>query len=398
MQSTIQLPVTKCHVADPLKIEVTICNTTDTPQVLHPHHGISLSTDIGRLNDRVINAPDWPDERTPLAPDERITRSVTVNLPFLLTRGSVSPADYIIRIRHQFHWLSDDPERSNVFTDWHDVTLTLDSAGIDWIPTDGGAASLFCVYDGQVYACGSYDQNIPLPKADTLDLQAVTRSFLVSGGKIYDRGYSSTRAPKAPLLGLNGVFYRSGDEIRTNYGPGKIDDPASFEVLDAGLPSLYSDSTSEDGYHCSYARDKDSAYFFCESTSTKHALKIRACKSPETLQSLDGPFAKDAKNVYLEGRKIPKADAASFELINGLYGRDKNGIWYLDTLMDKADPDSFEILDDPGQVGFGRKETKYGSQWARDKNLTFNRGRKAREGRGYAEQCAKFGPGNEGQA
>lgn len=397
MQSTIHLPVTVCHITDDLMIEFTVTNTTGTPQTLNVYHDTGLSTDAGWLNDRCTSRKGWSEAPTTLAPGEALTQSATVTLPFLMTQGTETPTDHTLLIRHKFYWLSDDPEDSNEGITWHKATLTLDGAGIEWVPTDYGAPSLFCVYDGQVMATGNNDINHPLPKADPTDLQAVTRSLLVSKGKIYARSFSSARAPKAPLLGLNGLFYRSGDEIRTNYGPGKIDDPASFEVLDGGHPSIHSDGVKEDGYRCSYARDKDTAYFFCESTDTKHAIKVRGCKSPETLQSLDGAFAKDDTRVYLEGRHVKGADAASFEVLNGAYGRDKNGIWYLDTLVKDADPDSFEILEDPAQVAYARSSTRYGSQWARDKNQTFNRGRKAREGRGYAEQCAKFGPGNEGR-
>lgn len=310
MQSTITLPVTTCHVADPITITVTVRNTTDTPQVLHAFHEIIVSTDAGWLNDRAFNPTDWPDETTTLGPNEELSCSRSTNLPFLLTKAASGPSKHTILIRHRFYWLSDDPDHANIGIGWQDATLTLDNAGIDWVPTDYGALSFFCTFKGEMFAGGSFDMNTPLPKADPNVLQALTFSMLVSKGKLYSSGYSSARAPKAPLLGLNGVFFHSGKEIRTNYGPGKIDDPASFEVLEPCLPSLYSKGITEDGYQCSYARDKDCAYFFDESKSTKHAIKVRACKSPETLQSLAGAFAKDDTRVFLEGRHIKGTDAA----------------------------------------------------------------------------------------
>jgi hypothetical protein len=216
--------------------------------------------------------------------------------------------------------------------------------GVTWLDTDYGTRSRFFCHDGGVYFARSDGLPSLLEGASASDARAITHAILISHGKLFQSDFKIKRQPKGEITGLSDVFYQVGDAIMTSYGGAKIADPSTFQVIGTGERSLF--SRDDHGYRCGYGRDATQAYYFCESTSPSKANVVRACKSPDTLQPLGYSYARDATSVYLEGKRITKADGPSFTLLNGHFGRDKRGIWYSDTLLSDVDPETFELIPD----------------------------------------------------
>ncbi len=164
---------------------------------------------------------------------------------------------------------------------------------------------------------------------------------------------------------INHLYAGNDEVILTRYGKAKVENPKTFKVLDNGLmPSPL--SSEIDGYKCGYAIDNEVAYYFDESTSTQHAIKIKACKNPSELKSLGFGFAKDDKSVFLEGKKITKAKPDTFKILNRNYSTDGKNIFYHREVLDNADLESFEIL--PTRLYQRSPDPILNSSWAKDKN------------------------------
>jgi|GEM_PF-4897110 len=372
-------------------LELTYTNTTEVPQQLYPGHGMRVWAGSVSLNaPDTFDQPGSTDAKIPLAPGASHTIEVALTMPLVALRGISCPTTCDLDVRQDIYTASDDPEMADQTTVSHHLSVPLDTTDVDWLVTDYGGASGFFAYGAEVYAATGHHGNTALENLVPGDVQTLTRNILLGKGRTHFLDFSKKRAPKGLLTGLNAVFYRTEDDVFTNYGRAKVDDPASFEVVDMGHPSLYGSQDTREGYMCSYARDAGAAYFFCESTSTKHAIKLRACKTPGRLESLGQSYARDDKNVYLEGRVIKGADPASFQRISGRHARDKSGIWYLDMPIEGADPDTFEVLDDPIHAPF-EVDRKYGSNWSRDSAHEYDGWMSPKDPeRSYAAQCARF--------
>lgn len=248
------------------------------------------------------------------------------------------------------------------------VTLELDLRDIKILSTVSGEASLYLEYQGQVYFASWWYQGRRqwrLP-ADATSAQAL-QGF--SKGQCYLRDHASVFSDGRALKGLNpetfsilnGIFASDGKTVITSYGNAKVTDPQSFVVLDDG----HQDITDNECVVSGYARDEANGYWFTNSTSSKHAMVIRACKQPASLESLGNGFARDCDHVYLEGVRIPAADPQTWQRINRLYSRDAKHVFYLTRKLE-ADPDTFQALEsfNPLESSYwGRDRTNYYCRW-----------------------------------
>lgn len=201
--------------------------------------------------------------------------------------------------------------------------------------------------------------------------EVLNNDFIKDDEKVFLRARMQRGVSPKKFQLINTLFAGNEEIILTRYGKAKIEHPKTFKVLDDGLmPSPF--SSQIDGYRCGYAIDKEFAYYFDESTSTEHAVRIRACKNPSKLQSLGFGFAKDEKNVFLEGKKITKAKPDTFKILNRNYTTDGKHIFYHRDVVDNVDMESFEIL--PTKSYPNSPDPILNSSWAKDKNHYYRLG------------------------
>ena len=107
---------------------------------------------------------------------------------------------------------------------------------------------------------------------------------------------------------------------------------AAFHVLDNGR----NDSGAPQGY----AKDSRQVYFHNGDS------KVKIVKGAEvsSFRSLgDTYFARDDKRIYAYGKQLPKAELASWELLEHWYSRDARRVYYLNREIKGADRDSFTV-------------------------------------------------------
>lgn len=52
-------------------------------------------------------------------------------------------------------------------------------------------------------------------------------------------------------------------------------------------------------------------------------------------------YTRDKNHIYYEGKVLPNADLATFQIIKWGYGKDKKNVYFLETIVEGADPETF---------------------------------------------------------
>lgn len=94
-----------------------------------------------------------------------------------------------------------------------------------------------------------------------------------------------------------------------------------------------------------YGVSDTDVYFYTFGYHT--GVKVRMDADIDTIQALDGYYAKDVDNVFYKGVAITGADPDSFELIEyqDTFAKDEDSIYSGSTLLKDFDPDSFIVFD-----------------------------------------------------
>lgn len=217
----------------------------------------------------------------------------------------------------------------------------------------------------------AYEPAIKILKGAVKNYTVISENYIIDDKKVYNNGRLVKTINSKGFKIYNALFAGNKDSVLTAYGNAKAENPATFKVLDDGLtPSQF--ASQNNGYKCSYAVDSQFAYYFDTATDTRHATRIKACKNPQTLESLGFAYAKDDKNVYFAGKKINKANPKTFSLINRHYSTDGKHLFHHNNMIDKADLASFEIL--PTIAEENSPDPILNSHWAKDKNHYFEHG------------------------
>ena len=149
----------------------------------------------------------------------------------------------------------------------------------------------------------------------------------------------------ALLTGCASGYQESGGGytyVSWNESAGKVElpvvgaDRATFDVLDKN----------------GYAKDARQVYFQGRTIEGADAV---------TFVRLSELYGKDASRVYYQGKVVPGADPNSFDVFNLQWGRDANDIYIQDRPLEACDPATFEMLKD---------------SWQKDSRCAYREGRK----------------------
>lgn len=231
------------------------------------------------------------------------------------------------------------------------------------LPTPDGTRSHY-IRDGErvLYVSSNsraYEGRAKVLRVDGRTARVLNEQYLVDDASVFRDGRQQRKVNARRFRVLNRIFAGDDRMILTTYGDAKVADPGSFEVLDDGT-NTQSFSATRGGYRGGFARDRHYLYFFDESTSGAHAIRVRGCKSPETFVSLSDGYGRDEGNVFLESSCLKGADPSSWSSLNPLFSCDRSAVFYLNQRIEDADPGSFEVLEAPDGQGKAR------SPWGKD--------------------------------
>ena len=175
----------------------------------------------------------------------------------------------------------------------------------------------------------SYEQIFRKVKIDPDTMVVLNHDFIKDRKCVYRKGILLRGISPEDFHVYNGVYVGNYQVIYTPYGDAKIAHPASFEALDDGLPPQ--------GFHFpeSYGRDEEFVYFFTGFTDTKHAVRLKACKHPETFSVMSEGYAKDCDHVYREHRVIKNADPNTFVVLKDGYARDNKHLYLYGSIVEE---------------------------------------------------------------
>lgn len=185
----------------------------------------------------------------------------------------------------------------------------------------------------------SYEKIFRKVKIDLATMVILNHDFIKDKERVYRKGILLRGISPEGFRVHNGVYIGNHQVIYTPYGDAKIAHPVSFEALDDG----------EVPQGCifpqSYGRDEEFVYFFTGSTDTKYAVRLKACKQPDTFSVLPWGYAKDCDHVYYEHWVVKKANPNTFVVLKDGYAHDNKHV-YLGDRMFEADAKSFTVLQD----------------------------------------------------
>ncbi len=335
---TISGPDGVIPVEQPIETSITLTNTGPTTLSLLRDFVSGALVVKGVLTDLfgcawIDNPKAWWIE---VLPGETIEARLELPSPLLYFMDETKEASVDLGVELTFMFCTPDESDDDITRINKSATISarLSFSHIQNIPGPEGPSAFFKTADQVFFADSPLTTGANKASVHRLDItpegcRALTDVILCNDKKMFWHDWPKRRPLRASLRGLNNVFYGDEQQIWTNYGDAKVKDPASFEVFGAAQPGLYS-TPGEGGYRCAYGRDRFHAYFFCESVDTKHAKIVRSCKKPASFEALKGPWARDDRNVYLEGKVVKGADPESIRQINGCYAVDKKGLWYFD--------------------------------------------------------------------
>ncbi len=191
----------------------------------------------------------------------------------------------------------------------------------------------------------SYENIFRRIKIDLETMEVLNHDFIKDKQRVYRCGMLLRGIIPDDFHVYNAVYIGNYQVIYTPYGDAKIAHPATFEALD--------DSEQYEGrYRYSYGRDEEFVYFFTGSTETRHAVKLKSCKNPNTFSVLSEKYAKDDMHVYREHVVIKKANPKTFVVLSSIYARDDKHVYVADRMIE-ADAKTFSVLQD----GYAKDQT-----------------------------------------
>ncbi len=244
-----------------------------------------------------------------------------------------------------------------------DLEVELDARGARPLSTPAGVASRYIIGGTHVFyvsgAARAREPRVTTVTQDVMGARVLDAHYLVDSKRVYRDGRLRRGVSPVGFRVLNSIFAGNPHVILSSYGDAKVDDPATFEVLDAA-EHYWMAQRPGGGYRAGFGRDQRFVYYFDESTSSTAAIRMKACKRPATFVVLDHLFARDDEHVYRESTRIKGADPRSFRVLNRMYARDARRAYFATDRLDGIDLDSFEVAPDP-HTGEPRD-----SEWARD--------------------------------
>ena len=233
------------------------------------------------------------------------------------------------------------------------VFLEIDLRDISVLPTADGRPSSYVRHRDQIYfvwhGSRGHARSHRAVSADLVTAKALSGrgdfcQYLVDGQSVYRDGVRVKDLSSDGFRIHNAIFAGNAQAVLTPYGNAKVVHPSRFEVIDGAEQYMMRKQGEPGDIKAGYARDDVHGYWFCCSSSTPHATVIKACKSPDTLISLDFGYARDADHVYLEGVRIAGARPDSWSMVNRLYSRDAKSVFYLTRKVADVDLASFEVV------------------------------------------------------
>lgn len=191
----------------------------------------------------------------------------------------------------------------------------------------------------------SYEKIFRRIKIDLETMEVLNHDFIKDKQRVYRCGMLLRGITPDDFRVYNAVYTGNHQVIYTPYGDAKIMHPATFEALDNG-------EQYEGRYRYSYGRDEEFVYFFTGSTETRYAVKLKACRNPNTFSVLSEKYAKDDTHVYHEHVVVKKANPKTFIVLSSIYARDDKHVYVTDRMIE-ADAKTFSVLQD----GYAKDQT-----------------------------------------
>lgn len=202
-----------------------------------------------------------------------------------------------------------------------------------------GKPSGYRACDGEVVYYPKQQSYENIFRKITIDLETMVvlnHDFIKDKQRVYRKGVLLRGITPEGFDVFNPAYIGNRQVIYTPYGNAKVAHPEFFEVLDDGIGSYGPEG---------YGRDTEFVYFFTHSTNTSYAIRLKACKNPQSFSLLSSGYAKDDRHIYYSRAIVKSAISQSFVVLSEGYARDDKHIFWRDKLL-KTKAQNFVLLGD----------------------------------------------------
>ena len=95
-----------------------------------------------------------------------------------------------------------------------------------------------------------------------------------------------------------------------------------------------------------YAKDDQSVWYYYDPLMPISKLDTLNVNSADEFKLIADRYAEDSKNVYVNGKKIEKANVKHFQLLGGFWSKDDQYIFLFDKVCTEADYKTFEVTNE----------------------------------------------------
>jgi len=175
--------------------------------------------------------------------------------------------------------------------------------------------------------------------ADAATYRVLNRAWAVDAQAVFLEGKRLKDVDHESFRVLNELYARDEARIFCTAGStAAVSSPETFEVLDTA------EAYGLAGNHKSYARDRGAVYY----AETFTPPRILKGADPASFAPLKEGYARDARNLYFEGKPVRGADPAGFEWLAEHYVRTASGVYQGGRKLPEANPREFRPLDAAG--------------------------------------------------
>lgn len=206
----------------------------------------------------------------------------------------------------------------------------------------------YIIKDGTVLWNGK-----PVPQADAATFQILGGAWARDAKRIYMQG-GAKKFDLASFEFLNAVYVKDAAAVHDWSGAIKGADPATFEALDPGV--FFDENICPKAWARGYARDANAVYYHDQMFGKATPLKGA---DPKTFVSLCNDYGLDAKGVWWQKQKLPKADPATWVPLRRMWSRDRERFFYGSEEKTGIDAERFVVLNAPTIGNFATDGSHY---------------------------------------
>ncbi|MGV3719455.1 MAG: DKNYY domain-containing protein [Actinomycetota bacterium] len=182
----------------------------------------------------------------------------------------------------------------------------------------------------------------PIAGADAKSFRVLGGAWARDDARIYTQGAVRRGIDVGTFQFLNPVYAKDAAGVYDWEGTIKGADPETFAALDSGI--FVEEAITLTTWARGYARDAAAVYYHDQMVG--RASMVRGA-DPATFVSLRNDYGFDAKSVWLQKSRLPKADPRTWTYLGRLWSADQDRMYYAEREVSGINRSRFTLVGAP---------------------------------------------------